>query len=298
MITTSLNQFLARNGFSLRKISKDLFHMTHLAIGFTLIMTTEEVGDYASNHCYPGWKSRKRRKQVQFIPFHSPCVIENSIELKNQDFRSEPYPRNALTISDPPYNCGWRYDYYFDKMAEAEYMEMLSRIKLPAVIIHTPETTINLLPRVFGKCEETVAWVYNSNMGRQHKTISWWGCKPDFSRVTQEYKNLKDKRVRKLMSDGCTNSLYDWWQVQPVMNVSREKTAHPTQIPEEIIRRILLTTAGTDQLICDPFLGSGTTPTICARYGYRFTGSELSPNYFEIAKRRVQSEFETLVEEA
>ena len=123
-------------------------------------------------------------------------IKENCI-IKNIDFRLEKIPK-GLTITDPPYNQGYAYNGYKDKISEEEYINLLSKIPIPCVIIHYPEETINLLPKAIkAKCEQVVCWVYNSNTGKQSRLISWWGCKPDFKKITQPYKNLNDKRIKK-----------------------------------------------------------------------------------------------------
>jgi len=144
------------------------------------------------------------------------------------------------------------------------------------------------LPEIFGKCEQVVTWVYNSNTGKQSRLISWWGCKPDFKKVTQPYKNPNDKRVKLLLEKGKTGAkLYDWWEIQQVKNVSKEKTKHPCQIPEEIIKRIILTTAKENDLIIDPFAGSGTTLKVANDLGFKYIGYEIDENYIKIIKNRI-----------
>jgi len=206
----------------------------------------------------------------------------------NEDFRAHEIPK-GLTITDPPYNQGYAYNEYKDKLNEREYIELLAKIPTPCVIIHYPEETINLLPRaITAKCEQVVCWVYNSNTGKQSRLISWWGCKPDFRKVLQPYKNLNDKRIKKRIEEGKTGAkLYDWWEVNQVKNVSREKTAHPCQIPEEIIRRIILTTAKENELIIDVFGGSGTTAKVAQDLGFSSLIFETDKKYFEIAKNRL-----------
>lgn len=44
------------------------------------------------------------------------------------------------------------------------------------------------------------------------------------------------------------------------------------------------------QLVADPFMGSGTTGVACVRLGRRFTGIEIEPRYFDIARRRIEDE--------
>jgi site-specific DNA-methyltransferase (adenine-specific) len=138
------------------------------------------------------------------------------------------------------------------------------------------------------KCEQVVCWVYNSNTGKQSRLISWWGCKPDFSKVRQPYKNPNDKRIVKRIQEGKTGAkLYDWWQVHQVKNVSAEKTDHPCQIPEEIIRRIILTTAKENETIIDVFAGSGTTLVVAKKLGYNAVGYEIDPKYYITIKTRL-----------
>jgi len=207
-------------------------------------------------------------------------------KLHNKDFSLERYPA-GLTISDVPYNQAYRYNSYKDKLSLNDYMKLLKAIPKPCVIIHYPEETINILPKIWGQCEEVVSWVYNSNTGKQSRLISWWGCKPDFSRVGQPYKNRNDKRIQALEAEGRQCKLYDWWEIQQVKNTSVEKTLHSCQTPEEVIRRIIAITATEGTTIIDPFAGSGTTLAMAKKAGYDSIGFEIDPFYYQIAKDRI-----------
>lgn len=209
------------------------------------------------------------------------------VTIINKDFRQCVIPK-GLTITDPPYNQDYKYNSYKDKLKEAEYIGLLGKIPMPCVIIHYPEETINLLPKAFKeKCEQVITWVYNSNTGKQSRLISFWGCKPDFNKITQPYKNPKDKRIIELMRKGKTGSkIYDWWEVQQVKNVSKEKVKFPCQIPEEVIRRIILLTAQKGQLIIDVFAGSGTTLKVANDLGHDTIGYEIDEKSVEIIKQR------------
>jgi len=204
------------------------------------------------------------------------------------DYRDYEIPK-GLVITDPPYNQGYKYNDYEDRLSEEEYIELLSKIPTPCVIIHYPEETINILPKAIkGKCEQVVCWVYNSNTGKQSRLISWWGCKPDFRKVRQPYKNLNDKRIQKRISEGKTGAkLYDWWEINQVKNVSKEKTDHPCQIPEELIKRIILTTASPNDIIIDVFGGSGTTAKVAKDLGFSSVSYEIDSEYCEIIEKRV-----------
>jgi len=212
------------------------------------------------------------------------------IKIINKDFRECDIP-NGITITDPPYNQGYSYNKYKDKMNEEDYINLLSKIPMPCVIIHYPEETINLLPKAIkAKCEQVVSWVYNSNTGKQSRLISWWGCKPDFKKVTQPYKNLNDKRIQKRIAQGKTGAkLYDWWNVNQVKNVSKQKTEHPCQIPEEIINKIIRTTASKNDLIIDVFAGSGTTLKVAKELNYNCIGYEIDEKYCQIIEKRLDN---------
>ena len=210
------------------------------------------------------------------------------IELINDDFRNCEIPK-GIVITDPPYNQGYSYNEYKDKISEDEYISLLSKIPTPCVIFHYPEETINLLPKAINiKCEQVVCWVYNSNTGKQSRLISWWGCKPDFRKVRQPYKNLEDKRIRERILKGDVGSkLYDWWEINQVKNVGSEKTEHPCQIPEKVIRQIILTTIKKNETIIDVFGGSGTTNKVALELGYNSIYYEIDKKYYDIAKKRI-----------
>ena len=210
------------------------------------------------------------------------------IELINGDFRNYNIPE-GIVITDPPYNQNYHYNKYRDKINENEYILLLSKIPTPCIIIHYPEETINLLPKAINKkCEQVVSWVYNSNTGKQSRLISWWGCKPDFSRVLQPYKNIDDKRIRNRIENGILGGgLYDWWEINQVKNVGKEKSKHPCQIPEKIIRNIILTTVDKNKTIIDVFGGSGTTNKVALELGYNSIYYEIDKKYYNIAKERI-----------
>jgi len=69
-------------------------------------------------------------------------------------------------------------------------------------------------------------------------------------------------------------------------SVDPRRKVHLTGKPEPLLRDLLeVTTPGG--LVLDPFMGSGTTGLACLTTGRGFVGIELSPEYFEIARRRI-----------
>jgi modification methylase len=86
--------------------------------------------------------------------------------------------------------------------------------------------------------------------------------------------NLLQHRRRKLQ-------LRDRWEFTQEM-----KNDHPAAFPVKLIDRIV---ASTDaKIILDPFMGSGTTAISAINYKRHFVGIDLSPEYCEMAKKRIK----------
>ncbi len=199
-------------------------------------------------------------------------------------------PQDAFIISDPPYNQKYHYDNYSDNLDEQDYRDLLYQVfsDRKSVIIHYPEETIRILATLdLGEIEQSVAWVYNSNTAKQHRLITWWNCKPDFRKIPQPYKNPTDKRIAKRISDGKTCRGYDWWEINQVKNVSKSDNEHSCPIPEEIARKIILSTTKVGDLVVDPFCGSGTILKVAKELGRNYIGFELSQKYIDIANKRL-----------
>jgi DNA modification methylase len=211
-------------------------------------------------------------------------------KLYNVDCRTVEYQETDLIISDPPYNIGYSYLEYDDKMTEAEYSKLFETFKgKRCVFIHYPEETIKYIVSALGVPKKVVTWVYNTNTKKQHRMISWYNCEPDFSKVKQPYKNLTDKRILKRLAEGFEGAdLYDWWNIDLVKNTSSEKTEYTNQIPEEIVSRIIKITAKKTDTIIDPFNGSGTTCVVAQKLGYNWKGYDISKKAIEIANKRLQ----------
>lgn len=68
-----------------------------------------------------------------------------------------------------------------------------------------------------------------------------------------------------------------------------EKVAHPTQKSLKLMQEIIHIHTNESDLICDLFMGSGTTGLACAKSKRKFFGIELDKNYFQIAKDRINA---------
>lgn len=75
-----------------------------------------------------------------------------------------------------------------------------------------------------------------------------------------------------------------------VNDFGRNDRPHPTTKPLSLMRELVSLFSDPDELILDPFAGSGSTGVACRQLGRRFLGWELNPDYFDIACRRLRGE--------
>lgn len=210
---------------------------------------------------------------------------------------SDEYDINSkiIIVTDPPFNINYKYRSYIDKIPEDDYYNMLYRFFsiFPSVVIHYPEQLYKLSHRIHKVPEKVISWVYNSNTGKQHRDIAFFDIKPDMSKVRQPYKNPNDKRIKQRIENGSEGAkLYDWWNINQVKNISKEKTKHPCQMPLKVMENII-GILPDDCIIIDPFMGSGTTGVAINSMNKKqnahrdFIGIEMDRQYFDIAKNRI-----------
>lgn len=74
----------------------------------------------------------------------------------------------------------------------------------------------------------------------------------------------------------------------PVQSMASNGRVHPNQKPVELLQRLIVKTQG---VICDPFMGSGSTGVAAMKQGRKFIGVEVVPEYFEIACQRIAAAY-------
>ena len=78
-----------------------------------------------------------------------------------------------------------------------------------------------------------------------------------------------------------------WTDISPIVPWSKEKVNHPTQKPVQLMERCIKLWANPNNIVLDPFMGSGTTGVACKNLGRNFIGIEKMDKYFEIAQKRI-----------
>ncbi len=85
--------------------------------------------------------------------------------------------------------------------------------------------------------------------------------------------------------DTCPSNFWDDISV-PFWSMP-ENTDHPTQKPEKLYAKLILASSRPDDVIFDPFLGSGTASVVAKKLGRRYVGVELNEEYALLAEKRL-----------
>lgn len=141
--------------------------------------------------------------------------------------------------------------------------------KLPVAAIATLEAKkyFNLI--------QTVIWEKDMGLG--------WRYRPCYETILILSKS-EDKYAFYDTSRKCKN-LIKYRQYIP------QKGEHPTQKPISLIYHFLRIHTKTDDVVLDPFMGSGTTAVAARKMGRHYIGAEIAKDYYDMAQKRIKDEF-------
>jgi len=136
-----------------------------------------------------------------------------------------------------------------------------------------PNGPPHLACRYFAHAHETILWAKKDKKAKHkfnYELMKKWDDEKDI------LKN-KDKQMRSV------------WSIPLTSKKEKIHGKHPTQKPEELLKRIILSSTKKGDLVIDPFMGSGTTGVISIQNNRKFYGIERDEKYFEIAKTRINN---------
>lgn len=232
-----------------------------------------------------------------------------------------------LVVADPPYAAGKETWDAFPSMDEYlgwcdRWLCEVERVLAPrgsAYVCGYSEVLADIKARSAGRfaaCRWLV-WHYRnkanlgSDWGRSHESIlhlrksARLALNVDAVRVP--YNNHTRRypvRVQSVSSQYGQGRRRDRWEPHPLgakprdvieipvlCNGTAEKTPHPTQKPEELVRRFVEGTSEEGDLVVDPFAGSGTTAVVAERCGRRWICGDAEARYVGLARRRLDGSF-------
>jgi DNA modification methylase len=252
-------------------------------------------------------------------------LSESSSEISK--FLDQVYPVDILNLlerlpsksidciyADPDYNVGIKYNKKSHVKDFSDYLkwcedwskECYRVLKTNGnfFIINYPKNNshlrVNYLDDNFYNVTD-YAWVYNTNIGHSkhrfttaHRSILHC-IKSENNKfykksVAVEYKNPGDKRIMRLLSDGEKGRMpYSWFYFNLVKNVSRSKTFHSCQIPEELSEMLIRSCTKQNDVVLVLFGGSGSEIAVCKRLNRRYIAAEIDSKYFDLIQKRISN---------
>jgi site-specific DNA-methyltransferase (adenine-specific) len=94
-------------------------------------------------------------------------------------------------------------------------------------------------------------------------------------------------KKRKRLGDDRKTQLSDiWFDIHRIKH-KRDRDAHPCQLPEKLMQRIITLTTNKDGMVFDPFCGTGTTALAAYKLGRHFVSIDIDSNYVHMATKKL-----------
>ncbi len=230
----------------------------------------------------------------------------------------------GLVLTSPPYNIGKQYEK--DKLLSFEdYIDWQSLVIKECARICSDNGSIcwqvgnyinkegdiypldcALFPCFIKhglKPRNRIVWTFDHGLhcknrfSGRHETILWFSKTSSYIfnldpvRIPQKYKSKKHYKGPKKGQLSCNplgKNPSDVWPIPNVKNNHPEKTKHECQYPYELAARLVLSLTNEDEMVVDPFMGSGTTGVAAIMHNRKFIGCDLDSLAIEIAKERLE----------
>jgi site-specific DNA-methyltransferase (adenine-specific) len=220
-----------------------------------------------------------------------------------------------LVITSPPYNLDVSYNGYKDAMPYADYLRWVDvwareLLRVAAVggraCVNVPLDTnkggkravyadyVRVFTDAGWHYQTTIVW-NEQNISRRTAWGSWRKPSAPFVTAPVEMIAVFYKQTWVRPEAGKTWSIdardyQDWslgtWTFQ---GENPARVGHPAPFPEELPRRLILLYSYREDVILDPFLGSGTTCRVARRLGRRSIGVEIDPAYCALAASAIEA---------
>ncbi len=226
-----------------------------------------------------------------------------------------------LLVIDPPYNLNKSFNGKAFKKTSLDEYENYTRDWLEK-IIHTLKPTASVyvcsdwesslsiykVLREFFTVRNRITWEREKGRGAN---ANWKNCSEDiwFCTVSDDYffdaeaVKLKRKVIAPYKENGkpkdwneeengnfrLTSPSNLWTDISIPFWSMPENTDHPTQKPEKLLAKLILASSKPNDVVFDPFLGSGTTSVTAKKLGRKYLGVELNDEYACLAEKRLET---------
>ncbi|MBN1489803.1 MAG: site-specific DNA-methyltransferase [Phycisphaerae bacterium] len=216
-----------------------------------------------------------------------------------------------LVFADPPFNIGYKYDQYCDKMEYEAYVDWTRKWMAACQRVLRPDGSFYIAigdefaaeVRTIGRelglhLRNWIIWHYTfgqqtKNMfARSHTHIFYFVMDPTnfvFNDTHVRFPSARHTEYSDKRADPMGRVPDNTWDEFPrVCGTFREREGwHGCQMPESLLMRIIRASSNPGDVVLDPFSGSGTTLVSAAKLGRHYLGTDLSDNYVAYARKRL-----------
>ena len=186
----------------------------------------------------------------------------------------------------------WQVGHHVNGHAQVIPLDILLH---PLFVEHETTAAIRLRNRIVWHFEHGLHC--KRRFSGRHETILWYTKGDDYVfnldavRIPQKYpgkRAYKGPKRGQYSGNPLGKNPSDVWIFPNVKANHAEKTAHPCQFPIELAERLILALTNENDLVVDPFMGSGTSAVASILLGRRTAGAEMVREYFDIARKRIK----------
>ncbi|EXU60791.1 DNA-methyltransferase [Mesomycoplasma ovipneumoniae] len=215
-----------------------------------------------------------------------------------------------LIVTDPPYNLNKDYGNNKDNLEFEEYLEFSRQWLTEAKRVLKDDGTIYIfmgmryISYIYSILEKElnmhfnswITWFYTQGIG---KTKGFSPRHDDILMFTKHKSkftfNLDDIRVPQKFYRSINNmrgsNPGNVWQFSHMHYCNKNRKKHPTQKPEALYERMILASSNENDIVLDPFVGSGTMLRVCQQTNRRGIGIEINEEYVQMCKERLEEDF-------
>ena len=242
-------------------------------------------------------------------------LLNTIIDSSCENMKDIPNNSLHLMITSPPYNVSKEYD---NDLSLNEYLSLLKNCftETYRVLVDGGRACINIanigrkpyipLSDYVSKIMIEIGFnmrgeiIWNKSAGAGISTA--WGSFQSASnpilRDVHEYilifskgnyKRERDKEEKEFRHDNITKEEFiEWTKSVWTMNTeSAKRIGHPAPFPEELPNRLIKLFSFTNDIVIDPFMGSGTTAIAAIKNNRNFVGYEINEEYINLANNRI-----------
>lgn len=273
---------------------------------------SHDSSDFYNRNLYSDKFSIPSAKDISDVEIPEPDGWANEIYCKSSEQMSD-IPDNgvALAFTSPPYNVGKDYD---NDMLLDDYLEMIHNVareiyrvlrpggryvinianlgRSPYIPLHSLFYEIHMNQVGFLPMGEII-WQKSKGASGSCAWGSWKSAKSPRLRDIHEYLLVfgkeaftrPDKGQSDIERDEFMDATLSIWNIPPA---SAKKIGHPAPFPIDLAKRVIQLYSYVDDVVLDPFVGSGTTCLAAAELKRHYVGYDTSEEYHALATKRLR----------